>query len=329
MEDKPRNKVATVFISHSSTDKSRFVEVLARKLRDNGVKVWYDDWALLPGDSLVDKIFEEGLKGASHFVVVLSADSLKSSWVKEELNNALVRKIEENCKLIPIVLDGVEVPSAIRHTVWQRVDDPAEFDDEFDRILRAILDIRGGDAEAASPPPYATTKPLPGLSSIDTRILETAGSLNLELDGMKVLESSEILRRLKADQVTEEAFLESLEVLEGRGYIKVHGTFGRGIESKSSFGLSTFGMQTYSEEFVEDYGLTIEAVAASLVNDSAGAAARSDREIAGAIDRPRVLVEHILDIFEMQGWVKLSKSMGGHTHVFWVSPELRRWLEDS
>jgi hypothetical protein len=53
-----------VFLSHASEDKDRFVLPFARALRANGVDVWLDKWEILPGDSLVDKLFEEGLKGA-------------------------------------------------------------------------------------------------------------------------------------------------------------------------------------------------------------------------------------------------------------------------
>ncbi len=49
-----------VFVSHASEDKERFVTEFSTKLRENGVDAWLDKWEMLPGDSLVDKIFEEG-----------------------------------------------------------------------------------------------------------------------------------------------------------------------------------------------------------------------------------------------------------------------------
>jgi hypothetical protein len=51
-----------IFLSHATEDKERFVVKFAEKLRTRGVDVWLDKWEILPGDSLVDKIFEEGLK---------------------------------------------------------------------------------------------------------------------------------------------------------------------------------------------------------------------------------------------------------------------------
>ena len=47
-----------VFVSHASEDKDRFVVEFARRLRENGVNAWLDQWEMKPGDSLVDKIFE-------------------------------------------------------------------------------------------------------------------------------------------------------------------------------------------------------------------------------------------------------------------------------
>ena len=53
-----------VFVSHASEDKERFVLAFAAKLRAQGVDAWVDRWEMLPGDSLVDKLFEEGLRNA-------------------------------------------------------------------------------------------------------------------------------------------------------------------------------------------------------------------------------------------------------------------------
>ena len=48
-----------VFISHASEDKERFVIQFAKRLRSQGIDAWVDIWEMLPGDSLVDKIFND------------------------------------------------------------------------------------------------------------------------------------------------------------------------------------------------------------------------------------------------------------------------------
>ena len=89
-----------VFVSHASEDKDRFVVEFARRLRENGVDAWLDQWEMKPGDSLVDKIFEEGLKEARAIVVVLSATSVLKPWVREELNASVVNRISRVPRLI-------------------------------------------------------------------------------------------------------------------------------------------------------------------------------------------------------------------------------------
>jgi len=54
--------VPKVFLSHASEDKKRFVLEFAAKLRQQGIDAWLDKWEMSPGDSLIDKIFEEGIK---------------------------------------------------------------------------------------------------------------------------------------------------------------------------------------------------------------------------------------------------------------------------
>jgi len=40
-----------IFLSHSAKDKS-VVRSLADRLRGDGLKVWFDEWVLKPGDSM-------------------------------------------------------------------------------------------------------------------------------------------------------------------------------------------------------------------------------------------------------------------------------------
>jgi hypothetical protein len=53
------------FLSHASKDKDRFVLPFAVGLRAKGIDAWEDRWEMLPGDSIVQKIFEEGINNSS------------------------------------------------------------------------------------------------------------------------------------------------------------------------------------------------------------------------------------------------------------------------
>lgn len=49
------------FISYDSRDRNRFVEEFAEKLMSKAIDIWYDEWELEYGDSLV-RIFDEIVK---------------------------------------------------------------------------------------------------------------------------------------------------------------------------------------------------------------------------------------------------------------------------
>lgn len=153
-----------VFLSHSRTDKA-LAERLARDLTASGVDVWYAEWEIAPGDSLRRKI-DAGIEGASHFLVLLTPNSLKSEWVQTELDAGMVRRINGHCKLIPIVheIRDEEVPATLAGILWVRLEE-ADYTDG----LRKLLDACHGVSRkpVVGPVPlWAQRTPLPntGLS---------------------------------------------------------------------------------------------------------------------------------------------------------------------
>lgn len=93
-----------VFIAHSSKDHD-FVLSLAKKLKEDQIDVWVDDWELEVGDSIIQKI-NEGLEKSSFLIIVFSEYSIKSDWVLRELNSTLMRQItKKDVKILPILLE--------------------------------------------------------------------------------------------------------------------------------------------------------------------------------------------------------------------------------
>jgi WD40 repeat protein len=96
-----------VFISYTHKDR-RLVQEFADALRARGVRLWYDQWEMKPGDVLRERI-GEGIQNASNFVVLLSQASLSSRWVKYELNSGMIEEIERgSVKVIPAFGPGVQ-----------------------------------------------------------------------------------------------------------------------------------------------------------------------------------------------------------------------------
>ena len=71
-----------VFLSHSSRDKE-IVRPLAERLREDGLRVWFDEWELRPGDSIPAKI-EAGLEHSRVLVLCMSAQAFGSDWAQLE-----------------------------------------------------------------------------------------------------------------------------------------------------------------------------------------------------------------------------------------------------
>jgi hypothetical protein len=80
-----------VFISHASEDKEDFVRLLADSLHRSGLRVWYDDFTLKLGDSLLQSI-DSGLANSRHGIVVVSPNFLKKKWPKRELAGLVARE---------------------------------------------------------------------------------------------------------------------------------------------------------------------------------------------------------------------------------------------
>ena len=94
-----------IFISHSSNDKSKFVEPLVRELEKFGLNIWYDKFNISLGDNINNTIIN-GIKESIMFVPVVSLDFYKSSWANFELG---VLQSQNPDNLLPIIFPEAKV----------------------------------------------------------------------------------------------------------------------------------------------------------------------------------------------------------------------------
>jgi len=126
------------FISYSHADRDVATRV-AKELRSGGIEIWFDRWEILPGDSLIRKIFEEGLSGVDAFIVLLSRNSVESRWVQQELDVAFINKIEGVTRVIPVLIDDVQVPDHLRTLRWVNMN--RGFDEAIRELQRALFQV--------------------------------------------------------------------------------------------------------------------------------------------------------------------------------------------
>lgn len=109
--EKDSGKVVA-FLSHSSKDKA-LIRQLAADLANAGIDVWLDEQRILVGDSIAEKI-GQGLAQSDFFVIALSSNSVGSTWVQKELNNALIQEVERRkVTVLPIKLSDCEIPGLL------------------------------------------------------------------------------------------------------------------------------------------------------------------------------------------------------------------------
>lgn len=124
------------FLSYTSPD-SEVARKIAESLQANGIETWWDKWCIYPGDSLRQKI-DEGLGNCTHFLVLLTPQSIGKPWVNQEMDAGLVRKLNAQCRFLPV---RYELPASALPPLLSGMLSP-EITSETD-ITQLISDIYG------------------------------------------------------------------------------------------------------------------------------------------------------------------------------------------
>ena len=107
----------TLFISHNWSDKE-FARRLADDLKVRGVRVWIDEGEIKLGDSLIAKI-REGIDEMDYLAVVLSPNSVRSEWVKKEVDIAMNQEIEgREVKVLPLLYQQCDLPGFLKGKLY-------------------------------------------------------------------------------------------------------------------------------------------------------------------------------------------------------------------
>lgn len=82
-------------------------------LVEHGESVWFDEWTILPGESLTGSI-EDGLSNSDVFILLWSKDAAASKWVGTELRAYIRRRVDdESLRIIPIMIDDTPLPTLV------------------------------------------------------------------------------------------------------------------------------------------------------------------------------------------------------------------------
>jgi hypothetical protein len=307
------------FVSHATLDQDRFVRGFAERLQANGVDTWYSGWSLADGDSLVEKIFDEGIGEADTVIVVLSLNSISSNWVRAELNVAIVRMISKRCRLIPVIIDDVTVPVALEATKYRKIADVANYDVEFDGLLRAIFNESG--APPVGPQPrFTSALRMPGLDASDVAVLE---ELALSaIDAGVFVDGAQLEARCAARDVTPAAVIVAIHAIEERGLIK---------EARVHIGRIQYVhvrlrlVERYVRATYPDVDGLERRLIARIVNDTSGG--RIDlTTIARDVGVERLVAKSLLEPLASRKLIDLVEFLGDQVYTDGCSPLLERLL---
>lgn len=325
------------FICHSSEDKDRFVTEFARRLRQNGVDAKLDEWVIKPGDSLPAEILgsttkEGAISEADVFIAVLTGNSLESNWVEEEIERALIQKINNNTKLIPIVLDleADQVPDCFENLYWQRISDTDDYEDEFKQILHGIEGTTDAPPVGESPIKPSRNQAFAGLSDLDADIFatvydrihkkETRASSGFAKFG------SEAIKTLKDSTGANHKLLrESLRVLENKNLVSCVSVSGNYPQIKTATIQATLsGSEKYLQNNFSDLEQKKERVASTIVNRDINSVEDLAEELS---DMNFMVISFFLEQFALNDHIYLSWQLGGaESGSVSASPTLRRLI---
>ena len=137
-----KHKSRSVFLSHNRNDRP-FVRRVHTELNKRQIQNWYAEAELLPGDSLIDKI-EQAITDIDYLAVFVSNDSVKSTWVKKEVNAALSREIAgHRIKVIPLIIGDIrdsQIPAMLAEKYYIDFRSPNPFEKGISELLMVLDD---------------------------------------------------------------------------------------------------------------------------------------------------------------------------------------------
>jgi len=298
-----KNKIA--FLSYAHEDKD-FAKRIAIELRKDGIDVKIALWDLKPGDSLIQKIFVEGLSNCDIFLILLSSASVRSKWVREELDLAMIKKIEGETRIIPLIKENCEIPPPLRALLW--IDLSTDFDAGIRKVVKSIYDV-SEKPPLGKIPEYITElkNSVGGLS----RVASTVGSILLSRQddqlGFEKVYTGEEIQRL-TPKLTAEEINDAVDELEEYGLVQVKKHIGT---TPYDFGYvePTYALFLHFKDEGLDYDPIEDIKTVASVAASKNAQIRGNK-IQERTKLPPVRINRAVTYLDDYGIVRVHKYMG-------------------
>lgn len=312
--------IMKAFISYDSRDRNRFVEEFAEKLMSKAIDIWYDEWELEYGDSLV-RIFDEIVK-CDIFISIISKYSVNSNWVKEECDSAFIAKIENRIsKFIPVILmeEDLEIPNQFNHMLQCRIHDIENYDSEFKKLVGNILG-QSSKPSLGSKPKYVEINPISGYEVFDSIVIKAIGDY-MVMNGNVTLNFNQVMELTEDYEISEEDIQDSIEFLKSKDIIKYENFLGD--IHPQMIKLTYYGIVKYSENYLENISDVIKDIVSIILNMGRQASEKDFEEVPA----PMVVIEAIVEYFSKLGYFKFKKHFDGFM-IYLLNGDGKRQLKN-
>lgn len=121
-----------VFLSHSRHDDKLAIRI-AKDLKKENIKAWLYEWEILVGESISSEI-QRALDKSKFIIVLLTNESIKSSWVQKEWQSLLYREVQTNeFTVLPIKGDKCKIPTLLQDKYY------ADISSNYDKGVRELI----------------------------------------------------------------------------------------------------------------------------------------------------------------------------------------------
>jgi hypothetical protein len=161
------------------------------------------------------------------------------------------------------------------------------------------------------------------LKEVDSLIFKVCCEAQTEtVDLRALIMTTEVFERTRVKDLPEEEVLETLEVLENRGYLELTTSAEGNVLALT---VTDYGFDQYVRTYLPEYESLFRAVALEIVNHNR----QTGDDIADALGRPPIIVEHIVRELDRMGYIKSQQFPGGLVYIHGPTAELKRWLRET
>ncbi len=288
-------------------------------MRKLGINVSIDEWEIMLGDSIIRKVFDDLLSKCDIFFVLLSRTSVESKWVKEELDAAMVRKIEGATRIIPLIKEKCDIPPQLRTLL--RVDLSENFDSGIREIAKSIYGV--SDKPPLGPTPRYVIELSESVGSL-SRVASTIGKIllhhcNDQLSNEITWSAEEIHNLVPVMNVTE--INDAVDELKEYGLIKT-----RVFLNCAPYNFSSVTPKYQFFLTFRDEGLNYDPIAdiktVTVVVVSNG---KLDAKTLNALcGIPPLRLNRVIDYLDDNGKLKVERPIGTAPFNFWLVEATRK-----